>query len=92
MVALSAIVSALVAGAMVHRLQAQRELARAARKNLPASLAAIAAAAAAADRNNAGHQQQPGWLQAYGLFRARCAAERQRAVVESRNCAIEANN
>ncbi|XP_011496844.1 PREDICTED: uncharacterized protein LOC105361385 [Ceratosolen solmsi marchali] len=85
-VALSAVVSALVAGAMVHRLQAQRELARNARKSLPASLAAIAAAHRLVDPRNG---QQPGWLQAYGLFRARCLIERQRN--QSQLSSIEAN-
>ncbi|XP_058807833.1 uncharacterized protein LOC131673671 [Phymastichus coffea] len=72
-VALSAIVSALIAGAMVHRLQVQRELARNARKNMPASLAAIGRRNSAQQHH---HHQQSGWLQAYGLFRARCAQQR----------------
>lgn len=72
-VSLSAVISALVAGAMVHRLQAQRELARNTLKSLPAAL-----------RRTEPHQHQQqhhqvGWLQAYGLFRARCILDnRQR--------------
>ncbi|XP_016843791.1 uncharacterized protein LOC100121339 isoform X2 [Nasonia vitripennis] len=76
-VALSAVVSALVAGAMVHRLQAQRELARNARKNLPASLQAALAA-------GQHHLQQPGWLQAYRLFRTRCSNQRPVAIAGDR--------
>lgn len=82
-VSLSAVVSALVAVAMVHRLQAQRELVRNARKNLPASLVASLGWAQRIQRpeRNGAHphqhpqQQQPqfGWLRAYGLFRGRCA-------------------
>ncbi|KAJ8682694.1 hypothetical protein QAD02_018486 [Eretmocerus hayati] len=81
-VALSAVVSALVAGAMVHRLQAQRELARLARKNLQPAMASLQAAAAlaAAHRTSttSGQQQQQqqqqfGWLRAYGLFRGASA-------------------
>ncbi|XP_023246675.1 uncharacterized protein LOC106644671 [Copidosoma floridanum] len=80
-VTLSAVVSALIAGAMVHRLQAQRELAR---KNCLAAIVAGQRIAATETRNGHHHQhhqqQQYGWLRAYGLFRARCAAESQRPI------------
>lgn len=55
-VALSAVVSALVAGAMLHRLQAQREVATAGNR----------------EDNQAGvHVNNNGWLP-YGLLRVRC--------------------
>ncbi|KAL0114694.1 hypothetical protein PUN28_011772 [Cardiocondyla obscurior] len=56
-VALSAVVSALVAGAMLHRLQAQRDV----------------AAAGSRETSQAGvHASNNGWLP-YGLLRVRCA-------------------
>ncbi|XP_011692026.1 PREDICTED: uncharacterized protein LOC105452533 [Wasmannia auropunctata] len=58
-VALSAIVSALVAGAMLHRLQAQRD---------------VAARAGSRENNQTGvHANNNGWLP-YGLLRVRCTA------------------
>ena len=80
-VSLSAVVSALIAGAMVHRLQAQRELARDNARKLgnlvPASLQSAAAAMATARVTSTtdGRATATGWLQAYGVFRARCAAQ-----------------
>lgn len=65
-VALSAVVSALVAGAMLHRLQTQREVATSNRKNGTAGMPA-----AGVTTN--------GWL-SYGLLRVRCADRPQQRV------------
>ena len=59
-VALSAVVSALVAGAMLHRLQTQRELSTAIRKNGTGPTGFITSGSGG------------GWL-SYGLLRVRCA-------------------
>lgn len=70
-VALSAVISALVAGAMLHRLQAQRELNRGNRKNIsPISTGHSIVTAVNGSNNEINHHA--GWLQAYGLFRVRC--------------------
>lgn len=63
-VALSAVVSALVAGAMLHRLQTQREVATTNRKNGTVPVAGVNA---------------NGWLP-YGLLRVRCPDRPQQRV------------
>jgi hypothetical protein len=65
-VALSAVISALVAGAMLHRLQAQREMA-AVTGSGKVNRGGVHAAAAANNNNN-----NNSWL-SYGLLRVRCA-------------------
>lgn len=62
-VALSAVVSALVAGAMLHRLQAQREMVAAAGSGKANRTGAHA--------NNNNNNNNNGWL-SYGLLRVRC--------------------
>uniref|UniRef100_A0ABD2W3J0 ZP domain-containing protein n=1 Tax=Trichogramma kaykai TaxID=54128 RepID=A0ABD2W3J0_9HYME len=85
-VALSAVVSALIAGAMVHRLQAQRDLVKKQARKLgdnmmtAASLSATSSSVSSSSRGSSSSNGRvaaaaPGWFQAYGLFRARCVQQ-----------------